>query len=163
NGTPLCEACPMAEICTARREGSIDALPYKTKKAARRIEERTVLLLTDGAHLGLVRRPENGLLAGLYEPMNLCGAYDEDAIRKALCDFGIREDAIGAIVPVGQAKHIFTHIEWHMTGYRVELSDLLHPAEIVFPSLREVEASYAIPSAYRFYMREFSAYAAEKH
>ena len=48
------------------------------------------------------------------------------------------------------AKHIFTHIEWHMTGYTAEC---LYPTEdFVWKSAEEILSDYAIPSAFRAYV-----------
>ena len=49
NGAPLCEKCPAAEFCRARREGRTGELPYKPPKKARRVEERVVFLLFPAA------------------------------------------------------------------------------------------------------------------
>ena len=153
NGVPLCDGCPLREICVARREGSTELLPVKRKKAARRIEERTVLLLTYGDRLGLVRRPDTGLLAGLFEPLSIEGRVDADTVRAHLASIGFDPDTVGEITPVGAAKHIFTHVEWHMTGYRVALRSTEHHAEVILPTLSEIAESYAVPSAFRYFLR----------
>ena len=45
NGTPLCGACPVSAFCAARKEGLQARLPVAEKKAPRRVEKRTVLLI----------------------------------------------------------------------------------------------------------------------
>ena len=71
NGAPLCEQCPWNSLCLARKEGRIAELPVRTKAKARRIEKRTVLVIRDNDKVAIRKRPEKGLLAGLYELPNV--------------------------------------------------------------------------------------------
>lgn len=153
NGKPFCEKCPFAELCVARKDGTWSELPVKMKKAPRRIEQRTVLLLTDGTRFGLVKRPETGLLAGLFEPLCVQGTLGDAAIRAYLVSLGFDGSGIGEIAEIGKSKHIFTHIEWHMTGYLVGLRDLSHRAQVIFCTYDEIVSDYAVPSAYRDFMK----------
>ena len=80
NGAPLCEQCPWNSLCLARKEGRIAELPVRTKAKARRIEKRTVLVIRDNDKVAIRKRPEKGLLAGLYELPNVEGRYSQDEI-----------------------------------------------------------------------------------
>ena len=119
NGQPLCDACPLAAICKARAAGTAGLLPNKKPKKPRVIENRTVFaLFSDGAPL-LKKRPNRGLLAGLYELPNVLGTRSTAEAMEWL-------DAHG-LVPVGDVrrygqKHIFTHVEWHMRVYAVSVA-----------------------------------------
>ena len=56
------------------------------------------------------------------------------------------------ITPLGDAKHIFTHLEWHMTGYEILLDDeATAPEEAFFAPSADLDHLFAIPSAYRAY------------
>ena len=59
-----------------------------------------------------------------------------------------------AVTPLGPATHIFTHIEWQMQGYRVELPPKapLWGGCVSIP-VAELFASYPIPSAYAAYLK----------
>ena len=65
---PKCMLCPLRDDCAARRIGDPEALPARSPKAARPKRHGVVFwtLRADGAVL-LRRRPENGLLGGLFE------------------------------------------------------------------------------------------------
>ena len=152
NGAPNCTACPMRDRCVAYRDGTWDRLPVKSKKPARRVERRTVLLLTDGERFGLVKREEKGLLAGLFEPINLEGALSDDEILARLADLGIDTETVLSVTPIGEAKHIFTHVEWQMAGRLVRLGSLSHRARIAFVTVPEIDAEYAVPSAFRYFV-----------
>ena len=149
NGAPLCSGCPFFEDCIARREGKIDSIPMRGKKMQRRIEERTVLLLSDGTRYALVKRPANGLLASLFEFVNLESRMSDREIRDWLSDRGV---SAAEITKIGKAKHIFTHLEWHMTGYFVRFAGNIE-IDAIFASPDEIRTEYAIPSAFQFFLR----------
>ncbi len=119
NGPPKCEACPVAEACLARRRGTAEALPVKAPKKPRRVEEKTVLVLLREGRIALQKRPEEGLLAGLWQFPCLPGTLDEPPAGAAV-------EALG-LTPLEwrrrlTAKHVFTHVEWRMTGYVLAVS-----------------------------------------
>ena len=101
------------------------------EKKPRRIEQRRVLLLICGDKVALRRRPDKGLLAGLWEFPN---------------DTEPAPPAEGA--PCGEAVHIFSHVEWHMTGYVI-------PCERELPGYewadRQRRTELAIPTAFRYF------------
>ncbi|MDO4292773.1 MAG: A/G-specific adenine glycosylase [Eubacteriales bacterium] len=151
NGAPRCSLCPWQEFCCAKREQTQLQYPHRAEKKPRRIEERTVLVIRDGERCVLRKRPPKGLLAGLYEFPSLPGHASVREVRKWL-----KEEGIGAvrIEPLAASKHIFSHVEWHMTGYMV-LADALEPMRekdgLFFAGLAETEEKYPVPSAFFAY------------
>ncbi len=140
NGAPLCDKCPAAELCLARQKGMTDRLPVKPPKKERRVEERTVFLIFHDNKVALRQRPAKGLLAGLWEfPNELAPA------EKALLNWGIAGNA----VPGDTGRHIFTHIEWHMSAIMVEAVDDRLPHGWVWASRQELDRQYAVPNAFR--------------
>ena len=118
NGAPRCEACPWQDICEAKKQDKIMELPVKKKAKARRIEEKTVLILKDGTQLALHKRPKKGLLAGMYELPNVDGHLSEDEVLSYIKAQGYVPMRVQQVC---DAKHIFSHVEWHMKGYVVFL------------------------------------------
>ena len=67
------------------------------------------------------------------------------------------------IQPLGEAKHIFSHIEWHMTGYAVRVEEPeMHPQVqceknradgLLFVEAEDAKEKYAIPSAFAAYAK----------
>ena len=154
NGAPRCEECPLFAVCRARREGRAHELPIRKKPAPRKKEQRTVLVLHVGDRVALRRRPEAGLLSGLFEPFCLEGAHTEREVAQTLGEWGVTPLSI---TPLCASKHIFSHLEWHMTGYEIKLSEgdaARLPRELFFAPSSEIDTSYALPAAYRAY-REF--------
>lgn len=115
NGKPLCEKCPVAHLCCAFRNGTWSQIPVKPAKKARKIEERTVFLLEQEGEFLLHKRSKGGLLSGMWELPNLCASYGSEQAEEFLKECGF--ELLTPLVSVGKAKHIFSHIEWHMTGY----------------------------------------------
>jgi len=156
NGDPKCDLCPVACCCRALAEGRVDEFPVKTAKKPRRIEEKTVLILRDGDQIAVHKRPERGLLAGLWEFPNLPGHLDPDALVAYARSLGYEPLYIEAL---GDAKHIFTHVEWHMTGYQLKLAESTfasaaqlaarEKAGLIFVDPAGLRDTYAIPSAFK--------------
>lgn len=121
NGMPYCEKCPLGEICEARKQQQISQLPVKTKPKKRKIEERTVLVVRDGNKYAICKRPDKGLLAGMYELPNFERYLTEDEIAKIVTEHGYTPLRIH---PIEEAKHIFSHVEWRMQGFMVSLGDI---------------------------------------
>ena len=155
NGVPHCEVCPWGEICEARKQERITELPVKKKAKERRVEEKTILIIKDGDRLALHKRGKKGLLAGLYELPNVEGYWSADQVLNYIEDMGYEPLRIQQVC---DAKHIFSHVEWHMKGYMVFLSAKDYPEkkkaakeEWLFIDAEETKENYAIPSAFAKY------------
>jgi len=147
-GTPDCSACPLSPFCEAYRTGTQTAYPVMPEKRPRRIQERTVLLLTHGDRAALRKRPDKGLLAGLWEFPNVEGKLTGEQAREKARAWGC---APGEAVPCGEAVHIFTHLEWHMTGYRIECGT--ESPRFVWADSAARRDEYAVPTAFRAFGR----------
>ena len=86
------------------------------KKIAHLDGKTVTVLLTDEspARVLLHRRPKSGLLAGLWEFPHVPGNLLEEKAAKPVEEWGLRLIDWRRQL---RAKHIFTHVEWHMTGY----------------------------------------------
>lgn len=144
NGAPECGKCPLRELCRARELGIQTEFPVKTAKKPRRIEERTVFLMTCNGRLALHRRPEKGLLAGLWELPSVPGMLDESEAGTVLTEWGIESVKL---FPLIEARHVFTHVEWHMTAWRAEVRKTCPGFSWV--TGEELEKGYALPSAFK--------------
>lgn len=200
NGKPLCEQCPVMHLCRAFHTGRETELPVKSGKKERRIEKRQVLLVYCGDRVLLHRRQGKGLLAGLWEfPNRLMEETDRkspdgrsmkettgqlvEGLAEELGRVTMKEAGTDKAVPLlkiekdKKAKHIFSHVEWHMEGIRIETEETgdeqrnrlaayvrqlteaqtKEPAEStnwVFVTPEEMREAYAIPSAFEVYVKE---------
>ena len=155
SGTPRCVDCPWAKDCTARAKGLELQLPVTAPKAKRRIEKKTVFLIYYQGKLALRRRPDQGLLAGLYEYPNAEGHLQESELAAYLHGLGF---SAVQVHPLPKAKHIFTHKEWHMTGWEILADEWEEHAsgnprkhELFLASAGELAGIYSIPSAFASY------------
>lgn len=141
NGAPHCTECPVAPYCAAFAAGTAALLPSKSGKRPRRIEEKTVFALRlEGRYAGL-RRPKEGLLAGLWQLPDCPGLLGAEEAAALLSTWGARP--VGEL-QVNARRHIFTHIEWRMRVYTAEVAPFLLPE-----GWRWLDESCALPTAYR--------------
>ena len=152
NGPARCMECPVAALCKAYHHGTVDELPVKAPKKKRTIENKTVLVIQDGECTAIRKRPQEGLLAGLYELPNVEGHLSMDEALQKVKEMNLEPLHI-EVLP--EAKHIFSHIEWRMIGYRIRVSSLEERKEssFIFTEKKQSEKQYAIPSAFRAYTK----------
>jgi A/G-specific adenine glycosylase len=131
NGRPLCEQCPLANSCTSKKNSMQMILPFRSKKTKRKLEKRTVYIYKCKDKYALNKRPDTGLLASMYEFPNVLGHIQEDHKK------------------LPKSKHIFSHKEWHMIGYLIEVEQELK--EYVWATKDEMKDKYSIPSAFKTY------------
>lgn len=153
NGEPKCAKCPIQEYCLAHQRGIETEFPVKKKAKTRRIEEKTVFILKDGEKIALRKRPYSGLLAGMYEFPNTEGKLDQDEALRYISRSGLSPIRIGNI---GEGKHIFSHVEWHMTGYAVRVDELekARMKDLIFVHPDEIQKKYPIPAAFETFTNQ---------
>lgn len=138
NGAPQCQRCPARDFCVACAQDSWSRIPVKAPKRPRRIEERTVWLLVHENRVALRQRPPKGLLAGLWEfPNELEGQLPPEWTGD------MPQGRFG-----GVARHIFSHVEWHLTAQVVRLEEDQLPPGWVWCTWQELADIYAVPNAF---------------
>ena len=149
NTAPRCEECPVRALCLGYQRGTAETLPVKKAKKKRRVEEKTVFLLLKDGKIALRKRPKAGLLAGLWEFPNAEGALDEPFAAAAVEAMGLTAIDWRRRLT---AKHIFTHVEWRMTGYALTVRGE-GPADLVWVDASGL-AERSVPSAFARYYEE---------
>ncbi|MDE5896680.1 MAG: A/G-specific adenine glycosylase [Clostridia bacterium] len=138
NGAPLCGECPWREICRAHLAGEEERYPVRAEKRARKLSEVNVYVLEREGRFALCKRGENGLLAGLWQfPL----AEKDSAPDPA---------RFGEVLATKSAKHVFTHVEWRMTGYFVRAKEFF--SDYVWVDAKEIAERYALPSALKAFV-----------
>ncbi len=151
NGAPHCGGCPLEALCRAHALGVEESLPVRAAKKPRRTEERTVFLLTCGKRLALCRRPEQGLLAGLWELPAVAERLDEEQAVQTLARWRI---TVPSLTRLPDARHIFTHLTWRMTAWAGEAAE--ETPAFVWASAAELAHDYTLPSAFKAYFAEIA-------
>lgn len=149
---PDCGVCPIQPYCEAAARHCARELPVRAKPRERRIEQRTVLLLirtsAEGRQVLVRKRPPKGLLAGMWELPNVDGWYARQEVEQLVEKSGAHVQSLSALQIT---KHVFSHIEWHMQGWYVQVSgETAEPAGKWVDS-RELAEEIALPSAFRAY------------
>ncbi len=149
NRKPDCLNCPCHIFCRAFQNGTAEVLPVKTPKRQRRTEMRTVYILSCEGRYALEKRPNKGLLAGLWQFPNAPGKLE-------------LTDALGVVEKMGlhprevlrqvERKHIFTHIEWDMRGIYLEVTS--KDPRYTWLTGEEISTQAALPTAFRQFWEE---------
>ena len=150
---PHCSTCPWNESCLALQQGTVSQIPYRSPLKQRKIIRRTLLVIREGEKFMIRRRPERGLLAGLYEFIGI----DEDLEAKdALAEAEKMGMTPLRIRPLPDSVHVFTHLEWHMKAYEIRIAEGAKLKDGCILVSRAEIADKALPSAFRAYTRWYA-------
>ena len=147
NGAPNCSVCPANGFCRAHANGTQLALPVRPAKAARKKEKRTVFLLKCGGKIALNKRPEQGLLSGMWELPNVLDALTVKQAASMLEEEGF---APADILQSAKRKHIFTHIEWDMTCYCFMVKNNVN--SLIWVTQDQLLNEIALPTAFKKFL-----------
>lgn len=145
--SPRCEECPLADICRGKKNKNAESLPKKSPKKERRDEKKTVFLLKYEERIAICRRNEKGVLQGLWQLPCVNGALQAAEALAAADKFGVQPASIEREL---HREHVFTHIRWEMTCFVFRCA---HPCDdFVWATPEELEAAYALPTAFRKFL-----------
>lgn len=149
NKAPDCENCPCRAFCLGYEQGIAGELPVKGLKKGRRMEEKTIFILRCDGQYALVKRPEKGLLAGLWQFPEAPGLLELPQAIAAM------ELPVTNVLRQTEKNHIFTHIEWKMRGFYMEVAE--KGEKYAWFSWEEIEKTAALPTAFRQFWEAMDA------
>ncbi len=149
NAAPLCGQCPAREICLAYAQGRQLQLPVRAEKRRRRVEEKTVWIFQCGGFVALRKRPEAGLLAGLWQLPEAPGKLEPGEAMAMAAQWGVKPLDLARQT---EKRHIFTHITWEMRGYYVRCAAM--PERFTWAAEEQLRRTYSVPTAYRQFLTE---------
>ena len=144
NRAPDCGRCPCKGLCLGFQKGTAEKLPVKSPKRERRQEDHTVFILSCDGRFALEKRPDKGLLAGLWQFPNRPGKLDTRAALDAVTAMGLHPRELLREV---EKTHIFTHIQWNMKGIYLEVAEA--GGSFLWFTEGEINSQAALPTAFR--------------
>ena len=157
NRPPDCDNCPCKAFCLGYKRGTAPGLPKKSLPKQRKTEEKTVLILCCDGRFALEKRPNKGLLAGLWQFPNVPGKLNAQATLEKVESLGIKPKELLLQV---ERKHIFTHKEWDMCGTYVETADC--GGDYLWLTAAQINEQIALPTAFRLFWEGADGLTAEK-
>jgi A/G-specific adenine glycosylase len=118
--TPVCDSCPLQELCQARKEGLAELLPVARKQKKIPVRQQIALLIKRSGRLLLRQRPTDGFLGGLWEFPAVELSTDQQPRQAAECllsDLGLS----GALSEVGEVRHAYSHFKLELSVLEVEV------------------------------------------
>ena len=149
NWKPRCGECPCHDFCGGARHATAENFPVKLPKKRKRVEEKTVFILSCDGRYALEKRPNQGLLAGLWQFPNVENKLETADALATVEKLGLRPREILRSV---ERKHIFTHIRWEMRGIYIEVSETA--GDFTWLSAEEIRRAAALPTAFRQFWEE---------
>ena len=143
-GKPLCQQCPIQSCCKAYEQDIMEKIPVRVKKSARKIEIKTVFILQYENKVAVKKREKKGLLADLYEFPNVEGKIEESEIPCILEQWNL---SFKELIRKKKAKHVFTHIEWQMIAYEIEVKNV--NTQFIWTTQKQRETIYPLPTAFK--------------
>ena len=149
NRAPDCGVCPCRDFCLGYRHATAQSLPVKTPRKEKRQEDRTVFIMRCDNRYALEKRPQKGLLAGLWQYPNVSGRLTTEQAVATVASWGLKPRDI---LRESEKKHIFTHIQWNMKGIYLEVSEAT--GNFHWFTTQEIQNEAALPTAFRQFREE---------
>lgn len=125
--SPTCLFCPVRLVCDAFEQGIEEKLPRKKKAKPPVQQDVVIVLFRDGERFIAEKRPDQGLLAGLwgFPTFELSPEVDPLQTIKNLCSQ--KQIPCSNYIIKGKFKHIFSHRHWKVTVVQVDVKYSLFP------------------------------------
>lgn len=120
---PRCEACPLRPTCGAYQHDTVNDFPVvSARKPIPHYDVAVGLIFNDNGHILIQKRPEDGMLGGLWEFPG--GKRESDETIETACRRELREE-LGVEVEVGdlihRLNHAYTHFKITLHAFRCRL------------------------------------------
>jgi A/G-specific adenine glycosylase len=146
---PRCLLCPLRGECRGLAAGEPERLPKKTKRTAVRVMRAIAVAVEREGKLLAVRRPETGLMAGLWELPGGELAEGEEAKDHAA---RILREAVGlevrGLASAGQVEHLFTHRRLVLEVFRAKAFPAARVRRPTYTAHRWLEAEAVLDLAH---------------
>lgn len=128
---PACPTCPLKACCLALQRGVQEQRPVQARRPALPHHTVTAAVIQRSGAVLIARRPQHGLLAGLWEfpgGKQKDGETLPECLKREICEELLAEIWVGE--EVGVYRHAFTHFRITLHAFRCMLmGDEPHPVE----------------------------------
>ena len=107
-----------------------------------------MFILRFGEKTAICKRPKKGLLAGLWQLPDVSGTLTAQEALTQAEEWGVHPCGIEKIT---HRTHIFTHVEWKMTGCYLQC---VQGSAFSWFTERELQEKIGLPTAYRQFLEE---------
>ncbi len=149
--SPDCHRCPLHRHCLALAHGNVRKRPVRNPKVSKKSEKMTVLVLIDrNGRVAVRRRPEQGMLSGLYEFPHIKGHLSRAEVQDYL---KTNDWSVAELNALSDHTHVFTHRKWLMKGWLIRLSSSNKKKDesLRFVPPDQLYSVYPIPTAFASY------------
>jgi len=144
NREPACFDCPCREFCKACAAGTWSEYPVRLPKRERKEEDRTVFILSCNGFYAMQKRENTGLLASMWQFPNIAGKLDVEQALQQVQSMGVVPENI---LRQTDKTHIFTHIQWNMRGFYIEVKETA--GQYQWMHWEQIRQQAALPTAFR--------------
>ena len=156
--TPLCDRCPLQNVCRAHEAGTEEDYPITPESEPVPHHDIAVGLVFDDDQLLIQRRPDEGLLGGLWEFPG--GKQEDGETMETACRRELKEE-LGIDVAVEDLfytlSHAYSHFKITLHAFRCHIEDGTPEARedqpFTWVGLDELD-DYAFPRANRRLIEE---------
>lgn len=145
-----CAECPLPGWC--RGKDAPCAYPARRPQGRRPVNRMTAVLLSCGERAGLMRRPDTGLLAGMYGPLLFEDHLRAEQAAAQVTALGSCPDAMRKIPGW---KHEFTHRIWDLHGWIAEIQMPPDDEKLLWITREMLRETVAVPAAFRPVIQEW--------
>ena len=121
-GSPTCELCPLATHCLALERGTIPDRPPRRQRKPIPHHDIAVAMIWQAGQLFIQRRPENGLLGGLWEfpggKVEQGESPEQAAVREVEEETGWQ---IRLLEPLRPIDHAYSHFRITLYAFHAEI------------------------------------------
>jgi A/G-specific adenine glycosylase len=149
NGKPDCVHCPVRSFCQADQLDLTASIPAAPEKTKRKSIPLTVFVIHSDTRYAIQKRVEKGLLANFWEFPNVEGHLSSAEVNEMMDTWGLQ---VKEITPLEPARYLFTHLEWDMRGFLVEIEEI-SSVPFHFVTRAEMDNDFPVPTAFRFYQK----------
>ena len=145
---PRCEVCPLRGLCLAKANGTQAQRPVRKPRSRTPHYDVSAAVIRRNGHILLARRPENGMLGGLWEFPG--GKVQPGETYQAALQREIREELAAEIAVgdrIGTYRHAFTHFRITLRAYECRL----RPASPPLQALEHSALAWVTPAEFDDY------------